>query len=128
MIKKAKIKKQQIVIQREIMKKCITQFGSQLSFAKAIKVSQPTIHRWLKCIYLIPPEKALIIEQVTFGVISKHEIRSDIFPPNVEKVMTGAVKRKQLSPDCFEIQPQINCRFTGINYGYPHFMGGELIM
>jgi DNA-binding transcriptional regulator YdaS (Cro superfamily) len=62
----------------EALLKVRAHFETEAAMAEAFQVTQPTIWRWLNQSKQIPPEKALLAEQLT-GV-SCHDLRPDIYP------------------------------------------------
>jgi|APSaa5957512576_1039674.scaffolds.fasta_scaffold201868_2 DNA-binding transcriptional regulator YdaS (Cro superfamily) len=59
------------------MKKAIQYFGTQGELAKQIGISQVAVSKWMK--NGIPPNRAIQIEQLTNGEITRQELRPDFF-------------------------------------------------
>jgi DNA-binding transcriptional regulator YdaS (Cro superfamily) len=59
------------------MKKILKYFGTQCNLSKAIGVSQVAVSKWAK--NGIPPNRAIQIEQLTKGEITRQELRPDFF-------------------------------------------------
>ncbi len=78
----------------------------QSDLGQKVNLSQSTINR--------------LERGVAKGTTKLIEI-ADVLNVSPEWLSTGELT----SQIRIEVQPQINCRFTGINYGYPHFMGGN---
>lgn len=53
-------------------------FGSQTALAKAIGLSQPYVQNWLRR-GKVPADKCIAIEQATNGLVSRFDLRPDIF-------------------------------------------------
>ncbi|WP_291523275.1 Cro/CI family transcriptional regulator [Acidithiobacillus sp.] len=54
-------------------------YGSQDAMAKAIGVSQFAVSKWVRGVGAISAESALLIEHATGGVITREDLRPDIF-------------------------------------------------
>lgn len=52
---------------------------SQSEFAEKLGVSQGLVSQWVQGITGITPERAIEIEDATAGVVTRHELRPDIF-------------------------------------------------
>lgn len=63
----------------EIIEKAITHLGTQEKLAHACGVSQAAIHKWLRGKSHPSAINAKKIEMATNGVISRSDIRPDIF-------------------------------------------------
>jgi len=59
------------------MEKAIQHFGTQGELAKQIGISQVAVSKWKK--NGIPPNRAIQIEQLTNGEITRQELRPDFF-------------------------------------------------
>ena len=59
------------------LERAIAVVGSLSDLAKAISVSPQVVSNWQK--RGIPANRVLDIERATNGVVSRHELRSDIF-------------------------------------------------
>lgn len=53
---------------------------SQEEFAKAIGVTQGLVSHWVTGRTRIPAERVLTIEQATGGLVTRHELRPDLYP------------------------------------------------
>lgn len=65
----------------EALKLAVETAGTQVIFANALGVSQPTVCRWLNQSKQIPAEFVLRVERL-YGV-SKHDLRPDIYPASL---------------------------------------------
>lgn len=54
---------------------------TQTAFADELGVSQGLVWQWLKGETTITAERAMAIEKATGGLVSRGELRSDIFGP-----------------------------------------------
>ncbi|MBE9491067.1 MAG: helix-turn-helix domain-containing protein [Bacteroidetes bacterium] len=64
--------------QLSAMRKAVRIFGSQIATASALGVSQMTISVWCKT--RVPAEHVIKIEQLTDGLVTRNELRPDIYP------------------------------------------------
>lgn len=55
--------------------------GGQTAFAKKLKVSQGLVWQWLNGETRITAERAVQIEAVTDGLITRNELRPDLYAP-----------------------------------------------
>jgi DNA-binding transcriptional regulator YdaS (Cro superfamily) len=62
--------------------------GSRASLARALGVSPQAAHGWVD-FNRIPAARAIQIEQVTDGLIKRHELRPDLWEPPVEEASVG---------------------------------------
>jgi DNA-binding transcriptional regulator YdaS (Cro superfamily) len=53
---------------------------SQSEFARQVGVTQGAVWQWLEGKQRISAEKALLIEGATGGVVSRQELRADLWP------------------------------------------------
>ncbi|WP_413323302.1 transcriptional regulator [Acidithiobacillus ferriphilus] len=63
----------------EAILKTLSMFGSQDAMAKAIGVSQFAVSKWVRGVGAISAESAVLIEHATGGVITREDLRPDIF-------------------------------------------------
>lgn len=61
-----------------IVEKAINHFGSQSKLARMVGAKQQNIHWWLYS--RVPAEFVLIIEKATNGLVTRHELRPDLYP------------------------------------------------
>ena len=64
---------------RPAIAKAIKMFGSQKAFAARIGASQTAVSYWLNGGKEIPPKRAVQIEAVTGGEVSRKELRPDLW-------------------------------------------------
>lgn len=62
------------------LEKAVQVAGSQSALAHAIGVKQQHVWHWLNRAGQIPAEYAIPIEQATGGVVTRHDLRPDIYP------------------------------------------------
>jgi len=55
--------------------------GSQTVMARAIKVTQPCVHKWLHEKGLPNARSSIAIERATGGKVTREQLRPDIFGP-----------------------------------------------
>lgn len=91
----------------EALKLAVQAAGTQVIFASALGVSQPTVCRWLSQSKQIPAEFVLRVERL-YGV-PKHHLRPDIYPPSL------------FDPEAIEdtLANPLEDRFYGIDLGTP---------
>lgn len=53
---------------------------SQTELARRVGVSQGMVWQWLNGVRQVSAEKVLTVEEATGGMVSRHEIRPDIYP------------------------------------------------
>ncbi len=63
---------------------------TQTAFAGQLRVSQGLVWQWLKGRTPITAERAVQIERATGGLVTRHELRPDIFDPPAEPVTEEA--------------------------------------
>ncbi|HXC39847.1 MAG TPA: Cro/CI family transcriptional regulator [Burkholderiales bacterium] len=51
---------------------------SQEAFAKRLGVTQSAVSQWIR--KRVPGERVLAIEAATDGIVSRHELRPDLYP------------------------------------------------
>lgn len=61
------------------IQRAIKLFDTQASFAKAVGVSQGMVSFWLRGVHLVTWQQAIKIEAVTKKVITRAQLRPDIF-------------------------------------------------
>ncbi len=61
------------------VKRAIEMFGSQTALAKRIGVGQNTISYWLYEAKQVPPKRAVQLEAVTNGAVTRRELRPDLW-------------------------------------------------
>lgn len=54
--------------------------GGQAALAKLCGVKQQTVFCWLRKFGRVPAARVLQIEKIVNGVISRHDLRPDIYP------------------------------------------------
>lgn len=59
------------------VKKAINLFGSRVEFAKALGVSPQAVIKWER--KRVPAERVSDIVEATKGLVTKHDLRPDIF-------------------------------------------------
>ena len=57
--------------------KAIQHYGSQAALARACDVSQMAVSKWTR--NGVPPERALQIEKLTDGAVTRQDLRPDLF-------------------------------------------------
>lgn len=62
------------------LQKAIVIVGSQAKLARILNVKQPYIWNWLHRDKNIPAEYILKIEKATNGLVTRYELRPDIYP------------------------------------------------
>lgn len=60
------------------MRKAVRILGSQIATASALGVSQMTISVWCKT--RVPAEHVIKIEKLTDGLVTRYDLRPDIYP------------------------------------------------
>jgi DNA-binding transcriptional regulator YdaS (Cro superfamily) len=50
--------------------------GGPTKLAKLLKISRPALYQWTR----VPAERVLAIENATSGVVTRHELRPDLYP------------------------------------------------
>ena len=93
----------------EALKLAVQAAGTQVIFANALGVSQPTVCRWLSQSKQIPAEFVLRVERL-YGV-SKHHLRPDIYPSSLFDPDPEAIEDTLANP--------LADRFCGIDLGTP---------
>lgn len=61
------------------VKKAIEIFGTQTALADRIGVTQGAVSYWLAGGKLVPPKRAVQIEAVTNGAVTRKELRPDLW-------------------------------------------------
>ncbi len=64
------------------LKKAIKIAGGQAALARQCGVKTQTVHCWLKRFKRAPTERALQIEKIVNGEVTRHELRPDFYPPD----------------------------------------------
>lgn len=62
------------------LQRAIEILGGQAALARAIGVSQPCIHYWIHRNRKVPSEQVLVIEKAVKGLVTRHQLRPDIYP------------------------------------------------
>lgn len=62
------------------IERAIQAVGGQKKLAEKLDVSKQAITKWRK---KIPAERVLKIEAATNGVVSRHELRPDLYPEEI---------------------------------------------
>lgn len=57
----------------------VEQHGGQTEFARRLGVTQGLVWQWLEGKTKVTPVKAKLIEELTDGAVSRHELRPDVF-------------------------------------------------
>lgn len=65
-------------IRNKALQKVVTMVGGQSAMARLCGVKQPTVFYWLQ--NKTPPLRVLQIEKIANGLVSKHELRPDLYP------------------------------------------------
>lgn len=69
----------------EALKRAVEKIGSQKGLADRLGVTQSVVWYWLeKSKRGCPGEYVLKIEEATGGVVSRHDLRPDLYPEHVE--------------------------------------------
>lgn len=55
--------------------------GTQQNLATALGLSQGAVAQWVTGRRPIPPRQCIPIEEATGGVVSRHDLRPDVFGP-----------------------------------------------
>lgn len=58
------------------LERAIKEAGGRDALASALGISGPAISQWTR----IPAERVLDIERATNGIVSRHDLRADIYP------------------------------------------------
>jgi DNA-binding transcriptional regulator YdaS (Cro superfamily) len=67
---------------REALEQAIEIVGGQTALGRVCGKKQGTVWYWLhRCDGRVPAETVLVIEQATGGVVPRHALRPDIYPP-----------------------------------------------
>lgn len=66
------------ITKNKALKKVIDLIGSQSELARQVGVTQQTVFNWLK--KQTPAKRVLQIEKLTKGVVTRYELRPDIYP------------------------------------------------
>ncbi len=68
--------------------KAVEASGGQTKLAEAIGVSQQVVWQWVNGRRPVPPKRCLAIEAATDKVVTRYDLRPDIFgpPPATEQV------------------------------------------
>jgi DNA-binding transcriptional regulator YdaS (Cro superfamily) len=61
------------------LKKVIDLAGGQSALARSCGITQQTVWVWLKK-GRVPAERVLQLERISGGVVSRHDLRPDIYP------------------------------------------------
>lgn len=72
------------------LRKAIETAGSQAELARRIGKKQAHVWNWLNRDKIVPAEAVLAIEHATDGVVTRHDLRPDIFGPAPEHNETAA--------------------------------------
>ena len=72
------MKKSEAASAARALDKVIEICGSQSALARKLQLQQPSINSW-KLRGKIPAEKCLLIEKIVGGVVTRYEMRPDIF-------------------------------------------------
>ena len=59
--------------------KAIEIFGTQTALAEAIGATQPFVSQWVRNERPVSPKFARKIEEVTNGVVTRYQLRPDVF-------------------------------------------------
>ncbi len=61
--------------------------GGVSRLARAIGVTPPSVHQWLRGSRPIPPAQCIPIETATNGAVTRYDLRPDVFgaPPTEQK-------------------------------------------
>ena len=64
--------------------------GGQAALARILGVTQPNVWHWLHKSERVPGEYVLKIEAATGGKVSRHDLRPDLYPPNMTRLEPAA--------------------------------------
>src|ERR1051325_6067359 len=64
--------------------------GGQAKLARILGVTQPNVWHWLHKSERVPGEYVLKIEEATGGKVSRHDLRPDLYPPNMTRLDSAA--------------------------------------
>lgn len=64
------------------IKQAVATLGGQTAMARAIGVSQGLVWQWCENRARIPAERCIAIEQATAGVVTRSDLRPDLWPPS----------------------------------------------
>lgn len=67
--------------------------GGQARLARILGVTQPNVWHWLHKSERVPGEYVLKIEEATGGKVSRHDLRPDLYPPNMTSIEDPAGPR-----------------------------------
>jgi TorA maturation chaperone TorD len=83
--------------------------GGQARLARILGVTQPNVWHWLHKSERVPGEYVLKIEQATGGKVSRHDLRPDLYPPNMTELPapspsgTEIVPEDRMRADCYRL-------------------------
>lgn len=64
----------------QALQKSISLIGGQAELARQVGVRPQTVHVWLKKFGQVPTKHVLKIEKILNGVVSRSDLRPDIYP------------------------------------------------
>lgn len=68
------------------LEKAIEIAGGQAALGRAVGASQKHVWNWLNRQKQVPGVRVLAIEKATKGVVTRQELRPDLYPPNESTV------------------------------------------
>jgi len=71
--------------------------GGQAKLAKMIGVTPPTVYQWLKGARPVPATRCIAVEDATNGVVTRHDLRSDVFGQAPQKDGVAKHKRRKVA-------------------------------
>src|SRR5581483_2812820 len=83
--------------------------GGQAALARILGVTQPNVWHWLHKSERVPGEYVLKIEEATGGKVSRHDLRPDLYPPNLTRPDAAAPAAEAVTPedrtraDCYRL-------------------------
>lgn len=79
-----------LVMSASPLQRAVDECGGQTALAARIGVKQGHVWWWLNKSGRVPAEKAIEIENATFGVVTRSDLRPDIYPPDNIVIETRA--------------------------------------
>lgn len=78
--------------------------GTQTLVANALRaltgqaITQSTVHYWMKGRHPVRAECVLALERLTGGVVTRHDLRPDLYPKNSRRPRTGSASPSLSGP------------------------------
>jgi len=71
-----------VVMSKNFLKRAIRITGGQSALARGLGVKQGQVWNWLNRDGLVPGGKAIPIEKLTNGEVTRYQLRPDLYPPD----------------------------------------------